>query len=503
MPNQTPTAAEAGTDSAGTLYEDQALVWRVLISSLGALGGITLLGVVVWSSRGGAPTLAVIGGSLLLVVASFLVGSLLGFLFGLPQRAQNPPAQEGAANAAGASPATTSARGERPTGFLASNNLTKVSDWLTTVIVGVGLVQATEVIAWIKTLGRDVAPLLLGGPPASEAATAAAAAAAIALLVSGFVAGLVAGYLVTSLILAGLMASAARRFEREQIERQVRKELQQHIEQEVRDESRALGEVRQIWRRKPIDSLLPGPDGTWPDEPSLTPEEERLAGASLADLGNDADLIRAWAKLQLARRRLTPATDGFRKLVKLRPEVAEFRAEFARVLAANGQTQEARREAEAARKAAAEPDRRAQVTPATRLSVAKAAAASALDEPSRRGFEEARRIIAEAEADLGDIATGDAELMLSKARALGQEHRDRKAAGAKEEDLEPLVRDAVEAVRRSLAARPDDKAWRSWLRQLGDRAYRLNVARGPTAKDDLETVFQASQELRDLLAADG
>ncbi|MDW8399224.1 MAG: hypothetical protein RMK90_11720, partial [Acetobacteraceae bacterium] len=384
--------------------------------------------------------------------------------------------------------------------FLASNNLTKVSDWLTTVIVGVGLVQATEVIGWITNLGQGVAPLLLGGPAAAEAVRNAAAAAAIALLVSGFVAGLVAGYLVTSLILAGLMASAARRFEREQMERELRAELQPRIEQEVRQESRAQGEVRQTWRRKPIDSLLPSPVGTWPAEPQLDDEEKRLADAPLADLGTDADLIRAWAKLQLARRKVKPAVEGFGKLVELRPDVPEFRAEYARVLAADGQARAARREADAAQKAATEPDRRAQVTPGTRFSAAKAAAASALYEPPPGGFEAARRIIADAEADLGEIATGDSELMLLKACAAGQEHRHRKAEGAGDSELEPLVREAVEAVRRSLAARPDDPAWRTWLRQLADRAYRLNVARGPADEDDLETVFQASQELRDLLA---
>ncbi|MDW8399773.1 MAG: hypothetical protein RMK90_14545, partial [Acetobacteraceae bacterium] len=88
-PDQTPTAPRTAKDSTGALGADQALVWRFLVWSLVALGGILLLGVLAWALRGHARTLAFIGGSLLVVVSSFLVGSLLGFLFGLPQRVQN------------------------------------------------------------------------------------------------------------------------------------------------------------------------------------------------------------------------------------------------------------------------------------------------------------------------------------------------------------------------------------------------------------------------------
>lgn len=70
------------------------------------------------------------GGILALCFSSGLVGGLLGFLFGLPRPAP-----------AGASGTPPSARRSWQT----STNLTEVADWLTKIIIGVGLVTATQI----------------------------------------------------------------------------------------------------------------------------------------------------------------------------------------------------------------------------------------------------------------------------------------------------------------------------------------------------------------------
>jgi hypothetical protein len=81
---------------------------------------------------------------------SFLAGGLVGMLFGVPRSALA---------AAGASPAGK---------YTANNNLVEVSDWLTKIIVGVGLVQIGRLE---PALGRLAANLKapLGGQPTSAA----------------------------------------------------------------------------------------------------------------------------------------------------------------------------------------------------------------------------------------------------------------------------------------------------------------------------------------------
>lgn len=64
----------------------------------------------------------------LIASASFLAGGLVGFLFGIPRAVQGSTAPSGA------------------TQYQANTNLEQVSDWLTKIIVGVGLVQIGRVI---------------------------------------------------------------------------------------------------------------------------------------------------------------------------------------------------------------------------------------------------------------------------------------------------------------------------------------------------------------------
>jgi hypothetical protein len=88
---------------------------------------------------------AVITGS-----CAFLGGGLVGFLFGIPRSA------------------ATAGQGT-PTGeYQANSNLVEVSDWLTKIIVGVGLVQIGRVVPALTRLAASMkAPL--GGQPSSGA----------------------------------------------------------------------------------------------------------------------------------------------------------------------------------------------------------------------------------------------------------------------------------------------------------------------------------------------
>jgi hypothetical protein len=82
--------------------------------------------------------------------ASFLLGGLVGFLFGIPRAIQSSTAPMDA------------------TKYQANTNLEQVSDWLTKIIVGVGLVEIGRIIPGLARLADSMkAPL--GGQASSAA----------------------------------------------------------------------------------------------------------------------------------------------------------------------------------------------------------------------------------------------------------------------------------------------------------------------------------------------
>jgi Sec-independent protein secretion pathway component TatC len=80
----------------------------------------------------------------------FLIGGLIGFLFGIPRAV------------ASSTPPTSDSQ------YQANTNLEQVSDWLTKIIVGVGLVQIGRVIPGLTRLAQSM-KVPLGGQPSSAA----------------------------------------------------------------------------------------------------------------------------------------------------------------------------------------------------------------------------------------------------------------------------------------------------------------------------------------------
>ena len=84
----------------------------------------------------------------LIGLASAAAGALLGFLFGIP-RTLDPVSRVAVANAAAQSGPAASSQAA----LAANTNLERVSDWLTTLLIGATLVQAGKVVEWIGSLG--------------------------------------------------------------------------------------------------------------------------------------------------------------------------------------------------------------------------------------------------------------------------------------------------------------------------------------------------------------
>ncbi|KOV32424.1 hypothetical protein ADK60_13945 [Streptomyces sp. XY431] len=142
-----------------------------------------LLGLVLFSLGRPHPWQA-LGGGLVVACAATLVGGALGFLFGVPRVR---------AGAAGAEPHGS---------YVPNTNLEQVSDWLTKVLLGVGLTQLGSIGERLDQLGSTLAPVLGGGADASPFAAA--------LVLYFVLLGFLAGWLLTRLALPRVLSDADR-----------------------------------------------------------------------------------------------------------------------------------------------------------------------------------------------------------------------------------------------------------------------------------------------------
>ena len=112
--------------------------------------------------------------------AALIVGALGGFLFGLPRTLERPDAN----------------------GHLATNtNLDQVSDWLTKIIVAIGLVELGKIANGVDNLATSLAPGLGGGDGVH--------AFAVGLMIYSVADGFLVGYLWTRIVVSIRLKEAA------------------------------------------------------------------------------------------------------------------------------------------------------------------------------------------------------------------------------------------------------------------------------------------------------
>jgi hypothetical protein len=134
--------------------------WTVVAFGIGGLGAITL-----WAHGTQAAVdvhfTAFFGADLLVAAAAASAGALFGFVFGIP-RTLDP-----ASRAAVATATSQGGAGASSNALMAANtNLERISDWLTTLLIGATLVQIKDIAAWVGGLGKG---LLQGGAAANDA----------------------------------------------------------------------------------------------------------------------------------------------------------------------------------------------------------------------------------------------------------------------------------------------------------------------------------------------
>lgn len=175
------------TDSFGAYQAARRLLTAAGLLGLAlpavfAIQGATILGFVSVTSVG----LAIVG-------ASLGVGGLLGFVFGIPRLLQDarPPTREetGEVHAE-----------DRRAPYAGNTSLEQISDWLTKILVGVGLTQLANIPSGLVALGDFLAPGLGG--------FAGAHIFGAGLVVYSLLDGFFLGYLWTRLYLPSLFAES-------------------------------------------------------------------------------------------------------------------------------------------------------------------------------------------------------------------------------------------------------------------------------------------------------
>jgi tetratricopeptide (TPR) repeat protein len=157
--------------------------------------GVSFLVILIYALRflGGKDVyqqaISVFANAALLAGASLGIGTLLGFLFGIPRTVEeHRPTPNPAPGAAASDPSKPPDQEYRQQ---VNTNLEQISDWLTKILVGVGLTQLSSLPEQMRRLGTSF------GPELGNNSTVA-----IVIVLNFMVVGFFVGYLITRLVLA-------------------------------------------------------------------------------------------------------------------------------------------------------------------------------------------------------------------------------------------------------------------------------------------------------------
>jgi hypothetical protein len=193
---------------------------------------------------------------LMIAGAAALVGGLLGFLFGIPRALQSdeaPAPQPGAAK-----------EGDHPTvSYKANTNLEQISDWLTKILVGVGLTQLAFLPDNLYALAAFLGPAL-GAVPQTEVMAGG-------VVLSFAVCGFLFGYLWTRLYMAGALREA----DLAALDRKI-----SELERQTSRDAKALSLVQLF--------LNPRPDSPQPQESELKAAVAAASPAMKTTIFNEA-----------------------------------------------------------------------------------------------------------------------------------------------------------------------------------------------------------------------
>lgn len=168
MANQSSNVSRSGPESpTDTKKEERRVPWLVLAVFL--ITAILILALLAWS----VSSARFLFSELLIGAAAISIGGLLGFLFGMPRGRADGQTSEG------------NGESNQAISYRPSNNLEQVSDWLTKILIGVGLVELKQLVGTLNALGRAVEDSLKDAPAGTSVVTQGAV---VVFLVLGFIA---------------------------------------------------------------------------------------------------------------------------------------------------------------------------------------------------------------------------------------------------------------------------------------------------------------------------
>lgn len=431
------------------------------------------------------------GVSLAVVAASTAVGYLLGFLFGIPRSLQKPnsvqasdPASGGAGNA---EPAKTKLAGTRA--FISNTSLEEISDWLTKIIIGIGLVQFQTFISYLYK-----AALIAAAFVASEEISISTDEALLAynphfaspfffaLIIAALISGTLFAYLETRTRLTLLFVSAE-----DATKEPADDELAHAADLPVAVGAPVAPGV-QGGPVSPGGGPSPVAAGLWGDRPPnvaihATPEDKTVAKIPRETLADPKQIV-GWASAQARLGNLQIAEDALRDALQKDPENDDIRLRIADVRRLRGNyagANEITKEALDRTK-----------DPAKRSDLLQRSLYAALYIPPPEGFQQAIQL---SDQLLETPEGATASVHLWRAVAYGQKYQWLKQNKGKEEDLTDARRKALEAITKVVELAPNyNSAERTLLRALFDPD---SVGR-PIDEDDLE-VFKDESDFKDII----
>jgi len=306
-----------GASASGLETHDRWLDARLTVrGALGFLAAGAVVLIVYALSLTSSPSRfwATLGVSALLAGAAFLLGALIGFLFGIPRSLQ----RESPLVAAGASTAAAVDTSPRNT-YGSNTNLEQISDWLTKIIVGIGLVELKGIPGRVAQLLEYLHSHLPPGVPLTNTPILTA-------LVYFGADGFLAGYLLTRFWLP----AAFKRTDLSDLGNQARAE-----------------QTDQPITSKEVRAAVPsgGADKDKASGPAPGPAVRRLVdkAASVAPSQLPASAAEALGTEYFQRREYARAIPFLNRAVELKPNAVELEVMRAMAIGETGNRQEAAR----------------------------------------------------------------------------------------------------------------------------------------------------------------
>jgi len=273
-----------------------------IVLSAWALGVFFLVGLfITWWCSGWK------GLAILWALACVATGTLVGFLFGIPRVVQNnAPSQNPGSTAPDKTVTSSEAKGVESS-YQVNTNLEQVSDWLTKIIVGLGLVELRRIDDYLVRAATFIGPGI--GDSNSQALAGG-------IIIYFSVLGFLGGYIMTRLFLAGAFARADRG-------------INQREEELVKDAMLSVEDSDATLDSKELEAA------------------EKIARAPLQAL--KVSEIPIWAKAKLMVGQLDEAEGVYNFLLRTEPRNALYHVRLAHVHASRRNWEKALKEAKNAR----------------------------------------------------------------------------------------------------------------------------------------------------------